>query len=149
MAFAYLIGVALYGVLYLIGMKIFNFFDPESEIPPCEQEFDTLPIMCVLNINGETFNAIKKEHIRKDYYYSGDCDILEYTAKHKIYDLDKMLCNNDIIDKVCRICEVKEDEKIIKCYATDDRKRLISYEPETEEKVYSYRRPFKRNKIPA
>lgn len=149
MAFAYLIGVALYGILYLIGMKILKFFDPEPEIPPREQEFDTSPIICVLTINGENFNAIKKEHVRKAYYYNEDCDILEYTEKHKIYDLDKMLCNNDVIDKVCMICEVKEDEKIIKCYATDDRKRLISCESETEERGYSYRKPFKRKKIPA
>lgn len=149
MAFGYLIGVALYGILYLIGMKIFNFLDPEPEIPPHEREFDMPSVMCVLTINGKVFNAIKKKHIRKDYYYSVDCDILEYTAIHKKYTLDKMICNNDMIDKMCMICEVKEDENIIKCYATNDRKTLISCEPKTEEKVYSYRKPFKKKKIPA
>ena len=149
MSFTYLIGVALYGILYLIGMKILNFLDPEPEIPPCEQEFDTLPVMCILTINGKAFNAIRKEHIRKNYYYNGDCDIIEYTAIHKKYTLDKMLCNNDMIDKTRMICEAIEDNKATKCYATVDRKTIISYEPETEEIVYSYRKPFKRKKIPA
>lgn len=149
MAFAYLIGVALYGILYLIGMKILKFFDPEPEIPPCEQEFDMPSVMCVLTINGKVFNAIKKEHIRKDYYYNADCDILEYTEVHKKYTLDKMICENDMIDKVCMICEVIDGEESIKCYATVDRKSLISYESETEEKVYSYRKPFKRMKMSA
>lgn len=149
MAFAYLIGIALYGILYLIGMKILKFFDPEPEIPPCEQEFDTLPIMCVLTINGKFFNAIKEEHTRKDYYYSEDCDILEYTAIHKKYTLDNAICKNDMIDKDYMICEVIENNNLIKCYATVDGKNLISYEPETEERVYSYRKPFKRKKISA
>lgn len=149
MAFAYLIGVALYGILYLIGMKILNFLDPEPEIPPREQEFDTPLVMCVLTMNGRDFNAIKKEHIRKDYYYNGDCDIIEHMAIYNKYTLDKMICNNDMVDKNRMTCNVIENNNLIKCYATNDRKTLIAYEPEVKERVYSYRKPFRRKKMPA
>lgn len=149
MAFGYLIGVALFGILYCFGMKIFYFFNPEPEIPPCEKEFDTLPEVCVLTINGKVFKAIKKEHIRKDYYYSGDCDILQHSAKHRIYDLENPICYDDMIDKNCLTCEVKDGDMLIKCYDAVDRKTLISCEPETEERVYSYRKPFRRKKISA
>lgn len=149
MAFGYLIGVALFGILYYFGMKIFYFFDPEPEILPFEKEFDAFPEVCVLTINGKVFKAIKKEHTRKDYYYSEDCDILQHSAKHRIYDLENPICYDDMIDKNCLTCGVKDGDMLIKCYAAVDRKTLISCEAETEESIYSYRKPFKRKKIPA
>lgn len=149
MVFAYLIGFALHGILCVIGIKILNFFDPKPSRLPHRKEFETYPVRCVLIINKKSFKATKIEGIIKDYYYSEDCDILEYTAIHKKYTLDNAICKNDMIDKVYMICEVIENNNLIKCYATVDGKNLISYEPETEEIVYSYRKPFKRKKIPA
>lgn len=149
MTFGYFIGVALFRILYCFGMKIFYFFDPEPEILPFEKEFDTFPEVCVLIINGKVFKAIKKEYIRKYYYYSEDCDILQHSAKHRKYDLENSICYDDMIDKNCLTCEVKDGNMLIKCYATVDRKTLISCEPETEERVYSYRKPFRRKKISA
>lgn len=148
MAFGYLIGVVLFGVLYFLGMKIFNFFDPEPDICPLEEDYDLPKISCVLTINGNSFDCVKQQHIHKDYYYSADCDIMEYSIKHTKYILGKPLKANDV-DKTFLSCEVLENGKTIKCYAATNRNTLISYEPEKEERVYSYRRPFKRKKVPA
>lgn len=148
MAFAYLIGVALFGILYFFGMKICYFFDPEPDIFPPEEEYNLPETPCVLKINGRNFNCTKKQHIRKDYYYSADCDIIEHVVKHTKYILEKPIESNDV-DKTFLSCDVLENGKIIKCYAAVDRKTIISCKPETEERVYSYRKPFGRKKIPA
>lgn len=149
MSFGYLIGVAVFGILYCLGRKIFNFLDPKPGECPKEKCLDLPPVPCNLIINGNSFASIKTEHIREDYYYNMDYDILKHTAIHKKYALDRMICDNDMIDKSCMFCEVNEGEKTIKCYATTDRKMLISCEPEMEERVYSYRKPFRRKKISA
>lgn len=148
MAFGYLIGVALFGILYFFGMKICYFFDPEPGICPPEEDYDLPKTSCVLIINGNSFDCVKQQHIYKDYYYSADCDIIEYSIKHTKYILGKPLGANDV-DKKFLSCEVLENGKTIKCYATINRNTLISYEPEKERSVYSYRKPFKRKKIPA
>ena len=148
MAFAYLIGVAFFGILYFCGMKIFLYFDPYPEFFPPEKDYCVPSVSCALSINGKNFNCVKKEHIHKDYYYSADCDVIEHKIKHKKYILEKPIGINDV-DKTYLSCEVLENGNLIKYYAADDGKTIISCEPEIEERVYSCRKPFKRKKISA
>lgn len=147
MVFAYLMGVVFIYALFNLGMEIYCHVKKEDF--PSPKDYENPPIPCKLIINGKIFNSTKIEAITKDYYYSADCDIMEYIAKHRKYRLDNPICYDDMIDKNCLTCKVKDGDMLIKCYAAVDRKTLISCEAETEESIYSYRKPFKRKKIPA
>lgn len=147
MAFSYLAGVLLFIFLYCFGMRICEFFDPYPQLLPPENNYFVPPIICTLIINGKSFDCIKQQYMRKEYNYSADCDIIERVISHTEYTLKKPIDIGDI-DKTFLSCEVMENGSLIRCYATD-RKTLVPYEPETEERVYSYRKPFRRKKISA
>lgn len=147
MVFVYLMGFVFICTLFNLGMQIYCHVKKEDF--PSPEDYENPPVRCELTINGKIFNSAKTEAITKNYYYSADCDIMEYIAKHRKYRLDNPICYDDMTGKKCLTCEVKEGDMLIKCYAAVDRKTLISYEAEVEESVYSYRNPFKRKKISA
>lgn len=141
MMFAYMIGMILFAVLYFIGMKICEFFDSYPQLPPPEKNYIVPPVVCNLTINGKDFCCIKEEKVNESYNYNAECDIIEYKMSFKKYTLSKPIEIDDMIDKISYMCEIKENNNLIKCYATDDRRTLIPLEAETEEKIYTYRKP--------
>lgn len=138
----YIIGIALYGLLYALGMKIARFIDPEPPYVPNDIECDEQE-KCKVSVCGKTYDCIKTFHVLKTYGYDEDCNLLETVCTHTKYDFQKPL----FIPYSERITIHEENGKEIECYVTNDWKSLISYNPIVSERIVKYRKSWKNKRL--
>lgn len=144
MMFGYMIGMVLFAVLYLLGMKIMEFIDPYPPRIPRDSEREETGV-CEISINGKIYKCLKTTQISYSYGYSVDCDVLEFETRHIRYELEQPIETVRLDEKII----VNEAEKPdTECYISNDGRNLISYNPICFEKVYKYRKPWK-NKLSA
>ncbi len=142
--FGYMIGMVLFAILYLIGMRIMEFIDPYPPRLPRDREQEETDF-CEININGKTYKCLKTTNILYSYGYSADCDVLEYEMKHIRYELENPIKTVRLDEKII-VKEIGKSET--ECYISNDGRNLVSYNPICYEKVLAYRKPWK-NKLSA
>lgn len=142
-AFGYMLGMALFAVLYLVGMRITEFINPHPTPCPSDRDYKRTE-KCKVEIRGKILNCIKEVYVSESYYYNRDYDTIKRKTEHRKYIFENPLSINDFTDKINFDCMVAENGTYIKCYAGSGFKALIAYETETLDSVYAYRKPFRK-----
>lgn len=140
----YIIGVALYGLLYIVGMKIMKFIDPYPPDVPDDIEYDESEKRKIC-VRGKTYDCIKTLHIWKTYGYDEDCNLLEMVCTHIKYDFQNPL----FIPYSEKITVFEESGEEVECYLTNNWKSLISLNPIKSERIAEYRKAWKNKKLTA
>lgn len=143
--FGYMIGMVLFGIFYVVGMKIISYLDPEPPRVPVETETEDLYISTIHTFE-KSYRCVKTVTIHKTYYYDKYLNVLESEWKYVKFDLETEY--SSITDNGKIIVYEKEKEPI-ECYLANGMKRLISYNPVVSERVYEYRKPWKNKALSA
>ena len=139
MIFGYMIGMVLFAFLYVGGMKIMQYINPEPPHIPddIEEEFSNIS---TIHAFGKSYRCIKTVKTNKTYYYDADCNVLEhewrYTIFHFVTIYTSMTGNG-------KVTVYEESGEPIECYLSADMKSLISYNPIVSERIFEYRKPWK------
>lgn len=145
MIFGHLIGMFLFGVLYVAGMKIMSYIDPEPPEVPDDEETEYSNIS-MIHAFGKSYRCIKTITLRKTYGYDADQNVLEFECKHIKFQLDTEYSSITDNGKV-NVYGVEKEP--IECYLTGDCKCLVSYNPITSERIYKYRKSWKNKALSA
>lgn len=145
MIFGYMIGIVLFGVLYVAGMKIMSYIDPEPPKVPDDKETEYSNISTI-HAFEKSYRCIKTITIRKTYGYDADQNVLEFECKYIKFQLDTEY--SSITDNG-KVTVYGVDKEPIECYLTRDCKCLVSYNPITSERIYKYRKSWKNKALSA
>lgn len=141
MAFAYMIGVFLFGILCLFGMKLCRFFAPYPPFVPHDKECDKFDV-CNIRIDGKSYQCLKTVHVLKTYGYNSDCDVIEWECRYLKYDLQNPITEMpNFIDVDCRTFVLTDKGNETECYMADNFKAFIAVDPIKNERIYEYRKP--------
>lgn len=145
MAFGYIIGIALYGVLFMFGMKIMNYIDPKPPHVPNDSD-DVTRSVCSIIVSGKTYKCVKTVITHKTYSYDEDLNLVETEWKHIQFELNELYLDGIRNYKVI-VCEIGREP--IECYITKDLKSFISYNAITSERIREYRKSWKNKRLTA